>query len=135
MIYLIDQSYDQHQRTFGVDTSTSSSSTRFNAQCTTAIGPFSSTSTATGWASPPRAEDDCDTYHMFWLESGVPTFAYKLKVAVTDSFLVPPIAVSVPIKFHRQAIKYKDLSPAERLSYEEKFTDALTEDIPYEVEG
>jgi type I restriction enzyme R subunit len=135
MIHLIDQSYNQQQSTFGANTLTSSSSMRFNAQYTTAIGPFSSTSTASGWASPPRAKDDRDTYHLFWLEPGVPTFIYKLKVAVTDSFLVPPIVVSVPIKFHRQAIKYKDLSLAERLSYEEKFTDALTEDLPYEVEG
>lgn len=54
---------------------------------------------------------------------------------MSDDFLVPPMAVSVPIKFHRQGIKYKDLTPAEKLQYEEKFADPLTGEFPDEVDG
>ena len=45
---------------------------------------------------------------------GVPTDAYDLEDAVKDGFLVPPKAVSVPLKFQREGIKYDDLSEEEK---------------------
>ncbi|WP_373529439.1 type I restriction-modification enzyme R subunit C-terminal domain-containing protein, partial [Nostoc sp.] len=48
------------------------------------------------------------------LENGVPTDAYDLEDAVNDGFLVPPKAVSVPLKFQREGINYNELSEAER---------------------
>jgi type I restriction enzyme R subunit len=44
----------------------------------------------------------------------VPTDAYGLDEAVSEGYLVPPKAVSVPLKFQREGIKYDDLSEAEQ---------------------
>jgi type I restriction enzyme, R subunit len=44
----------------------------------------------------------------------VPTDAYGLDEAVRDGFLVPAEAVSVPLRFHREGIKYAELSEDEK---------------------
>jgi len=44
----------------------------------------------------------------------VPTDAYNLEEAVRDGFLVPPKAVSVPLKFQREGINYDQLSEEEK---------------------
>jgi type I restriction enzyme R subunit len=67
-----------------------------------------------GLTATPKDEIDINTYQLFELERGVPTDAYQLDDAIKDGFLVPPIAVSVPIKFQRLGITYKDLSPEEQ---------------------
>jgi len=48
----------------------------------------------------------------------VPTDAYPLEEAVSDGFLVPPRAVSVPLKFQREGIKYDDLSEDEKEAWD-----------------
>ena len=48
-----------------------------------------------GLTATPRDEVDRDTYHLFGLETGVPTDAYALDEAVADGFLVPLKAHSV----------------------------------------
>jgi type I restriction enzyme R subunit len=63
-----------------------------------------------GLTATPKDEVDRNTYSLFDLESGVPTDAYSLEEAVRDGFLVPPQAVSVPLKFQREGIKYDELS-------------------------
>nr|MBA4158827.1 DEAD/DEAH box helicase family protein [Gemmatimonadota bacterium] len=63
-----------------------------------------------GLTATPKDEVDRNTYGLFDLEDGVPTDAYALEEAVRDGYLVPPKAVSVPLKFHRQGIRYDDLS-------------------------
>jgi type I restriction enzyme R subunit len=60
-----------------------------------------------------------NTYKTFDLEDGVPTDAYGLDEAVKDGYLVPPRAVSVPLKFQRQGIKYDDLSEEEKEQWDE----------------
>ncbi|MFM7363992.1 MAG: DEAD/DEAH box helicase family protein [Cuspidothrix sp.] len=67
-----------------------------------------------GLTATPKDEIDRNTYGLFDLESGVPTDAYSLEDAVKDGFLVPPQAVSVPLKFQRQGINYSQLSETER---------------------
>ena len=67
-----------------------------------------------GLTATPRDEIDRDTYSLFELEKGVPTDAYDLDEAVADGFLVPPKAVSVPLKFQREGINYDDLSEEEK---------------------
>jgi type I restriction enzyme R subunit len=62
-----------------------------------------------GLTATPKDEVDCNTYSLFELENGVPTDAYGLEEAVRDGFLVPPKAVSVPLKFQREGIKYDEL--------------------------
>lgn len=67
-----------------------------------------------GLTATPRDEIDRDTYSLFELERGVPTDAYDLDEAVADGFLVPPTAVSVPLKFQREGIKYDELSDEDK---------------------
>jgi len=67
-----------------------------------------------GLTATPKDEIDINTYHLFDLERGVPTDAYGLDDAVADGFLVPPKAVSVPLKFQRQGITYAELSEEEK---------------------
>jgi type I restriction enzyme R subunit len=62
-----------------------------------------------GLTATPVAEIDRNTYSLFDLEKGVPTDAYPLEEAVKDGFLVPPRAVSVPLRFQREGIRYDDL--------------------------
>jgi type I restriction enzyme R subunit len=71
-----------------------------------------------GLTATPRDEVDRDTYHLFGLETGVPTDAYSLDEAVADGFLVPPKAHSVPMKFVREGIRYDELSDAEKEHWE-----------------
>src|SRR5690606_32711023 len=66
-----------------------------------------------GLTATPKAEVDRNTYSLFDLEDGVPTDVYELADAVKDGFLVPPRAVSVPLKFQREGIRYDELSEAE----------------------
>jgi type I restriction enzyme, R subunit len=63
-----------------------------------------------GLTATPKGEVDRNTYSLFDLENGVPTDAYPLEDAVRDKFLVPPRSVSVPVRFHREGIKYDELS-------------------------
>ncbi len=88
-----------------------------------------------GLTATPRSESDRDTYGLFNMEPGVPTFAYELDQAVEDGFLVPPKAISVPLKFQREGIKYSALSEEEKQKYEEEFSDPLTGEIPEEIDS
>src|SRR3546814_18300535 len=63
-----------------------------------------------GLTATPRDEVDRDTYHLFGLDTGVPTDTYGLEEAVADGYLVPPRAQSVPGKFVRGGIRYDELS-------------------------
>jgi type I restriction enzyme R subunit len=67
-----------------------------------------------GLTATPKDEVDRNTYSLFELENGVPTDAYSLEEAVRDGFLVPPKAVSVPLKFQREGIKYDELSEEDK---------------------
>jgi type I restriction enzyme R subunit len=67
-----------------------------------------------GLTATPKGEVDRNTYSLFDLETGVPTDAYSLEDAVKDKFLVPPQAVSVPVKFQREGITYDELSEEEQ---------------------
>jgi type I restriction enzyme R subunit len=71
-----------------------------------------------GLTATPKDEIDRDTYRLFDLQRGVPTDAYSLEEAVADGFLVPYRAVSVPLKFQREGIKYDDLSEDEKESWD-----------------
>src|SRR5688572_1276235 len=63
-----------------------------------------------GLTATPKDEVDRNTYSLFDLENGVPTDSYPLDEAVSDGFLVPPKAVSVPLRFQRQGIRYDELT-------------------------
>ena len=67
-----------------------------------------------GLTATPKDEVDRNTYGLFELEDGVPTDAYGLEEAVRDGFLVPPRAMSVPLKFQREGITYEELSEEDK---------------------
>jgi type I restriction enzyme R subunit len=87
-----------------------------------------------GLTATPKDEVDRNTYGLFDLKGGVPTDAYSLEDAVRDGFLVPAQAVSVPLKFQRQGIKYDELSEEDKDQW-----DALEWDddgtVPNQVEA
>lgn len=72
-----------------------------------------------GLTATPREEISRNTYRLFDLETGVPTDAYPLELAVSDGFLVPPRAVSVPLKFQREGISYDELSEEDKEAWDE----------------
>ncbi len=87
-----------------------------------------------GLTATPRDEIDKNTYDLFDLETGLPTDAYDLDEAVKDGYLVPPKAVSVPLKFEREGIKYNDLSEEEKDEWDAKEWDDEG-NIPEKVEA
>src|SRR5213078_5047772 len=87
-----------------------------------------------GLTATPKDEVDRNTYSLFDLENRVPTDAYSLEEAVNDGFLVPPKAVSVPLKFQREGIKYDDLSEEEKDEWDELDWDE-DGDVPDRVEA
>ena len=67
-----------------------------------------------GLTATPKDEIDKNTYSLFDLEDGVPTDAYSLDEAVAGGWLVPPKAISVPLKIVRSGLRYADLSEEEK---------------------
>jgi type I restriction enzyme R subunit len=67
-----------------------------------------------GLTATPKDEIDKNTYSLFDLEDGVPTDAYSLDEAVADGVLVPPKAISVPLRIVRSGLRYDDLSEDEK---------------------
>jgi type I restriction enzyme R subunit len=67
-----------------------------------------------GLTATPKDEIDKNTYSLFDLEDGVPTDAYSLDEAVADGWLVPPKAISVPLKIVRSGLRYADLTEEEK---------------------
>lgn len=88
-----------------------------------------------GLTATPRGEVDRNTYKLFELDDHQPTFFYELDQAVKDGFLVPPRAISVPLKFQREGIKYAELSTQEQEEYEltEEFYDSETGELVEEI--
>ena len=90
-----------------------------------------------GLTATPRGDVDRNTYQLFELDNYQPTYAYELGEAVADGFLVPPRAISVPLKFQREGIKYKELSPEEQEEYElqERFYDEETGELREQIDS
>ncbi|MBV7441012.1 DEAD/DEAH box helicase family protein [Weeksellaceae bacterium TAE3-ERU29] len=86
-------------------------------------------------ATPRQEQIDRNTYELFGLTHGNPTYNYDLSQAVKDGYLVDYKSYSVSTKFRREGIKYKDLSDEEKLEYEEKFGDPNTGEIPDEIDA
>jgi type I restriction enzyme, R subunit len=86
-----------------------------------------------GLTATPTEEIDRNTYSLFNLETGVPTDAYTLAEAVSDGYLVPPEAVSVPLKFQREGIKYDELPEEDKEQWDE--LEWEDDEIPDEVEA
>lgn len=80
-----------------------------------------------GLTATPKDEIDKNTYEVFELENGVPTYGYELAQAVKDGFLVDFTTIETKLKFIEQGITYDDLSDEDKREYEDKFTDECGE--------
>lgn len=84
-----------------------------------------------GMTATPKNEIDKNTYGIFDLERGVPTFAYELEKAVEEGYLVSYSTLEYKTKIMEDGIHYDDLSEEEKEEYEETFEedDTITNDI------
>lgn len=76
-----------------------------------------------GLTATPKDEIDKNTYNIFDLESGVPTYGYELSQAVQDCYLVDFMSIETELKFMSKGITYNDLSSEEQEEYENTFAD------------
>lgn len=76
-----------------------------------------------GLTATPKDEIDKNTYDIFDLQSGVPTYGYELSQAVQDGYLVDFVSVETKLKFMTDGIFYEELSPEEQEEYENTFSD------------
>lgn len=76
-----------------------------------------------GLTATPKDEIDKNTYEIFELENGVPTYGYELAQAVKDGYLVDYISVESKLKFIEQGIVYDELSDEDKQAYEDTFED------------
>ncbi len=76
-----------------------------------------------GLTATPKDEIDKNTYEIFELENGVPTYGYDLAQAVKDGYLVDYISVESKLKFIEQGIVYDELSEEDKEEYEATFED------------
>ena len=76
-----------------------------------------------GLTATPKDQIDKNTYEIFELENGVPTYGYDLAQAVNDGYLVDFVQVESKLKFMEQGITYEDLTEDEKEEYENLFAD------------
>ena len=76
-----------------------------------------------GLTATPKDEIDKNTYSIFELDNGVPTYGYELAQAVKDGYLVDYMSVETKLKFIEQGISYAELSEEEKEEYENTFED------------
>ena len=76
-----------------------------------------------GLTATPKDEIDKNTYEVFELENGVPTYGYELAQAVKDGYLVDYTSVETTLKFIQQGIVYDELSEEDKQAYEDTFED------------
>ena len=74
-----------------------------------------------GLTATPRAEIDKNTYGIFDLREGDPTYGYELSQAVEDGYLADFRSLETTLKFVSEGIAYDQLSPEDREQYEETF--------------
>lgn len=84
-----------------------------------------------GMTATPKDELDRNTYGIFDLERGVPTFAYELDKAVEEGYLVNYSTLEYKTKIMEDGIHYNELSDDEKEQYEETFDgdDMVGDDI------
>lgn len=87
-----------------------------------------------GLTATPKDEIDKNTYDIFELESGVPTYGYELNQAVKDGFLVDFVSVETELKFISNGITWDQLSDEEKEIYENTFVDE-NGDYPESIES
>lgn len=76
-----------------------------------------------GLTATPKDEIDKNTYELFDLENGVPTYGYELAQAVKDEYLVDFVSIESELNIVSNGISWDELTDKEKEEYEETFTD------------
>ncbi|MEG2929836.1 MAG: DEAD/DEAH box helicase family protein [Oscillospiraceae bacterium] len=76
-----------------------------------------------GLTATPKDEIDKNTYEIFELQNGLPTYGYELSQAVKDGYLVDFLSVESKLKFLQEGISYPDLTEEQKAEYEDTFKD------------
>ena len=76
-----------------------------------------------GLTATPKDEIDKNTYSIFELENGVPTYGYDLAQAVKDGYLVDYMSIETKMKFLTEGIHYDELSDEDKAAFEDTFGD------------
>ena len=87
-----------------------------------------------GLTATPKDEIDKNTYAIFDLEKGMPTYGYELAQAIKDGYLVDFLSVETKLKFLEEGITYDQLSEEDKAAYEDTFTDENGE-LPEKIES
>lgn len=87
-----------------------------------------------GLTATPKDDVDKNTYDIFKLETGVPTYSYELSQAVKYGYLVDFISIESETKFLTQGIHYDELPENEKEQYENLFTDE-NGNLPKEIDS
>ena len=86
-----------------------------------------------GLTATPQDQVDRNTYQLFHCPKNNPTFEYPLEEAVAANYLVPPIVIDGSTQITNEGVHYKDLSPAEKEEYEDKFMNEEEEEMPESI--
>jgi len=84
-----------------------------------------------GMTATPKNEIDKNTYGIFDLERGVPTFAYELEKAVGEGYLVNYSTLEYKTKIMENGIHYNELSDEDKEELEDTF--GSEDDVPEEI--
>lgn len=79
-----------------------------------------------GLTATPKDSIGANTYSIFDLETGVPTYAYEYEKAVKDKYLVSYHSYETKLKFLEEGICYDDLSEEEKEEFDTLFPDTDT---------
>lgn len=85
-----------------------------------------------GLTATPKEDIDHNTFELFDVEQGDPTYAYTLEQGVKDHYLVDYETVETGTKFINEGITYDDLTEEEKEDYEDQFEDEEGK-LPYHI--
>lgn len=86
-----------------------------------------------GLTATPKSEIDKDTYGVFDLEKGNPTFAYELEQAVEEKYLVNYTTLEYKDAIMENGIHYDELSEEDKKHFEDTFAEDPTISVTKKV--
>lgn len=90
-----------------------------------------------GLTATPKSEIDKDTYGVFDLEKGNPTFAYELEQAVEEGYLVNYTTLEYKDAIMENGVHYDELSEEDKKHFEDTFAEdpmiSVTKNVPNTV--
>lgn len=86
-----------------------------------------------GLTATPKSEIDKDTYGVFDLEKGNPTFAYELEQAVEEGYLVNYTTLEYKDAIMENGIHYDELSEEDKKHFEDTFAEDPTISVTKKV--